>query len=127
MKQKEKKIKVKRAKPFAANLASTKMLEASGWTVGTVEQTIRTGVITFKRDLFNFVDLVAISPSRGILFVQATGGGNMGARALKIRDNPIYAIALAAGARIQVHDWVKVKNSKDRFCKILEITKEENV
>ena len=113
-------MKPKRAKPFAANLASTKMLEAEGWTVGTVEQRIPHCFIT--RDLFGFIDLIAASPSKGILGVQATGGGNMSARASKTRLEPRAAIWLAAGGRIQIHDWVKVKGSKQRECRILEIT-----
>jgi len=117
-------MKPKRAKPFAANLASTKMLEAEGWTVGTVEQRIPHTFIT--RDLFGFLDLMAMAPSRGLMGVQATGGGNMAARVAKIRLEARAGIWLASGGRIQVHDWVKVKGQKTRHCKILEITKENN-
>ena len=101
-------MKPKRAKPFAANLASTKMLEAEGWTVGTVEQRIPHTFIT--RDLFGFLDLMAMAPSR----------------VAKIRLEARAGIWLASGGRIQVHDWVKVKGQKARHCKILEITKENN-
>lgn len=116
-------MKAKRKKPFAANLASTKKLEQDGWTVGKVEQTVKTGKIVFKKDLYGFVDLVCLSPSRGMMFVQSTGGGNMNPRVQKIKENPIHAIALASGVRIQVHDWVKRSGQKERECKILEITK----
>ena len=112
-------MKPKRAKPFAANLASTKMLEADGWTVGKVEQTLPHCFI--KRDLFGFADLIAISPTRGILAVQATGGGNGPSRVKKIRLEPRAALWLASGGRIQVHDWVKVKDSKKRECRVMEI------
>ena len=113
--------KPKRAKPFAASLASQKMLEAAGWTVGKVEQRIPGTFIT--RDLFGYADLEAISPSRGVMHIQATGGGNLNARAAKIRKEPRAGIALAAGIRIQVHDWVKRAGQKQRECRILEITK----
>ena len=113
---------MKRKKPFAANLASTKMLEADGWTVGTVEMRIPHCFIT--RDLFGFADLIAMSPTRGFLAVQATGGGNGGARIAKIKQEPRAAIWLATGGRIQVHDFVKVKNQKERICKVFEIVKE---
>ena len=109
-------------KRFAANNASKKMLEAQGYTCGVVEQTINTGKMVFKRDLFGFVDLVCLSPSKGLLFVQSTGGGNLAARVSKTRENPIHAIALAAGVRIQIHDWVRRANKKERECRVLEIT-----
>ena len=111
--------KPKRKKPFAATRASTKMLEADGWTVGTVEQRIPHCFIT--RDFLGFADLIACSPSRGIMAVQATGGGNLSARAIKTRLEPRSAIWLAAGGRIQIHDWVKRKGQKQRECKVMEI------
>lgn len=113
--------KKKRAKPFSANNASRKMLESEGWTVGVVEQRIPHCFIT--RDLFGFIDLVAVSPSKGIMGVQVTGGGNLSTRAIKTRLEPRHAIWLAAGGRILIHDWVKRSGQKERFCKVLEITK----
>jgi hypothetical protein len=116
-------MKPKRAKPFAANLASTKALEADGWTVGTVENRIPHTFIT--RDLYNFADLIAMAPSRGIMLIQATGGSNMAARIDKVRAEARHAIWLASGGRIQVHCWVKRANQKERECRVLEITKLE--
>jgi hypothetical protein len=112
----------KRTKPFAANLASRKMLEAEGWTVCTVEQTIPHTFI--KRDFAGFADLVAFSPSRGILAVQATGGGHLSNRATKTRLEPRSALWLASGGRIQIHDWRKRAGTKARECVVLELTKE---
>lgn len=115
----------KRAKPFFANGASVKALEADGWTVGTVEQRIPHTFIT--RDFFGFADLIAVSPSRGIMAVQVTGGtstSNFHARVRKIKAEPRHAIWLASGGRIQVHSWEKVKGSKERTLRVLEITKE---
>ena len=114
-------MKAKRKKPFSATNESRKALEAAGWTVGIVEQTIPHTFI--KRDFFGFADLIACSPSRGTIAVQVTGGGNGSTRAIKIRQEPRHAIWLAAGGRIQVHDWVKRAGQKQRECKILEITK----
>lgn len=110
----------KRAKPFAANLASRKMMEAEGWTCSVTEQTIPHCFI--KRDTYGFGDLLCCSPSKGIMLVQATGGGNMSHRAEKMRLEPRSAIWLASGGRIQIHDWVKRADKKGRFCRILEIT-----
>lgn len=112
----------KRKKPFRANLASTKALEDDGWTVATVENRIPHTFIT--RDLFNFADLLAVSPSRGVMLVQVTGGSNMAARVEKVKAEPRHAICLAAGIRIQVHCWVKRAKKKERECRVLEITKE---
>ena len=113
----------KRAKPFRANNASLKMLEAEGWTVGIVEQRIPHCFIT--RDLYGFADLIACSPSRGIMAVQVTGGGNLSSRAKKTRQEPRSAIWLASGGRIQIHDWRKRAKQKERECVVLEIQKEE--
>lgn len=112
----------KRAKPFAANLASTKALEAAGWTVATVEQRIPHCFIT--RDMFGFADLVAISPSKGIMAVQVTGGGNGPSRIAKIKAEARAGIWLASGGRIQVHDWRKRAGTKERENCIFEITNE---
>jgi len=114
-------MKTKKAKPFAANNASVKMLEAEGWTVGVVEQRIPHTFIT--RDFFGFADLIAVSP-RGIMAIQVTGGGNGPARIAKIRQEARAGIWLASGGRIVVHDWRKRAGRKERECVCVEITKE---
>lgn len=114
---------MKRKKPFAANLASVKHLEADGWTVATVEQRIPHTFIT--RDCFGFADLLAMSPSKGVMLVQVTGGtstSNFHARVAKTKAEPRHAIWLASGGRIQVHSW-EGKGSK-RELRVLEITKQ---
>jgi hypothetical protein len=114
-------VTAKRRKPFAANSATIKALESEGWTCGLVEQRIPHCFIT--RDLFGFADIVAISPSRGFLAVQATGGGNGPARVRKIKAEPRAAIWLATGGRIQVWDWRKTKASASRLPHVTEVTK----
>ena len=114
-------MKTKRKKPFAANREAIKILESQGWTCETVEKRLPHCFIT--KDAFGFGDILAISPTRGILMIQATGGGNGSTRAIKIRQEPRHAIWLAAGGRIQVWDFVKRAGQKQRDCKILEITK----
>jgi hypothetical protein len=113
-------IKIKRKKPFAANNASLKKLESEGWTVTVVEQRIPKCFIT--RDAYGFGDLLACSPTRGILIVQATGGSNLSTRIKKVKAEPRHAIWLASGGRIKVHSWIKRPNQKSRECKIFEIT-----
>jgi len=119
-------VKIKRAKPFAANNASMKHLEAEGWTCFVVEQRIPHTFIT--RDVFGFFDIIAMSPSRGIMAVQVTGGAtssNFNARVAKIKAEPRHAIWLACGGRIQVHSWEG--KGEERELRTLEITREENL
>lgn len=114
-----------RKKPFAASNASRKKLEAEGWTVANVEQVIPHTFI--KRDFFGFADLIAVSPTRGILAIQATGGdstGNASKRIEKIKAEPRAGIWLASGGRIQVHSWQGKGNQ--RQCHITNIVKEES-
>jgi hypothetical protein len=116
-------MKRARKKPFSANRGSVKALESDGWTVGVVEQRIPHTFIT--RDLFGFADLVAMSPSRGIMLVQVTGGAstsNFHARVDKIQAEPRHAIWLASGGRIQVHSW-EGKGSQ-RKCRVVEFLKQ---
>jgi len=113
----------KRTKPFAATRASTKHLEAEGWTVACVETRIPHTFIT--RDLWNFADLICMSPSRGIMLVQVTGGtgmSNFNARVAKVRAEARAGLWLASGGRIQVHTWNTQKGTKERKLTILEIT-----
>ena len=112
----------KRKKPFAATLASEKMLTADGWTCTRVEQRIPHCFIT--RDAFGFGDILACSPSRGVMLVQVTGGtstGNFHARVDKIKAEPRAAIWLASGGRIQVHSWERSTTSDERVLRVLEI------
>jgi len=116
-------VDLKRKKPFSANNASLKKLEAEGWTCFVVEQRIPHTFIT--RDAFGFGDLLCCSPSRGVMLVQVTGGkstSNFHSRVDKIKSEPRHAIWLASGGRIQVHSW-EGSGSK-RECRVLEIVKQ---
>jgi len=118
-------MKPKRAKPFNATSRAVKDLEADGWTVGIVEQRIPHTFIT--RDFLGCFDLIAVSPTRGILAVQVTGGAgvsNFNARVAKIKSEARSGIWLAAGGRIRVMSY-EGKGS-DRKLRSLEITKETN-
>ncbi len=120
--------KKKRSKPFAATNATRKALEKEGWTVTVVEQTIPHCFI--KRDAYGYGDLLACSPSRGIMLVQATGGdssSNFHARIAKIKAEPRHAIWLASGGRIQVWSWQKKAGQKERWPNVMEIRKEPSV
>lgn len=115
---------MKRKKPFAATRSSIAALTADGWTCWVVESRIPRTFIT--RDAFGFADVLCMSPGRGIMLVQVTAGqstSNYHARIAKIRSEARAGIWLASGGRIQVHSWEKPKTG--RFCRVLEITKEE--
>jgi hypothetical protein len=115
---------MKRRKPFQATGASMKYLASLGWTCCVVEQRIPHTFIT--RDAFSFGDILACSPSRGVMLVQCTGGtstSNFHARVEKIRNEPRAAIWLASGGRIQVHSWETRTDTKERAFRVLEITK----
>lgn len=116
-------MKTKRKKPFAATNASMKLLTEEGWTCFVVEQRIPKTFIT--RDVFGFGDILAVSPSKGIMLVQATGGkssSNFHARVDKIKAEPRHAIWLASGGRIQVMSWEQSAGTKERHLRRLEIT-----
>ena len=93
------------SKPTPTNL-SRKFLEADGWHVELVEQTIRTGRIVFKRDLFGFGDLLALKDGETLL-VQTTSYSNAPARVKKITDSPLLPVVRKAGWGIHVHGWRK--------------------
>lgn len=100
-------------------------LRNDAWTVQIVERWNPFAKV--RQDMFGFIDLVAMSPSRGILAVQTTSGGNVSARVEKIRQEPRAALWLASGGRIQVHGWRKVgaKGTRKTWeCRILEIANE---
>lgn len=89
------------ASPTARSLA---LLRAEGWLAEVVEQNVphaRT-----KRDLFGFIDIIAVQGER-TLAVQTTSdnGGHVANRVLKIRTSPHRDAVLAAGWRIVVHGW----------------------
>jgi hypothetical protein len=114
--------KKKRKKPYAANLASRKILEERGWMVATVEQTIPYTFI--KRDCFNFGDLLCASPSEGIMLVQVTAhysSSHFHAHVRKITSESKYIIWLDSGGKIQIHTHQKRKGVRGRICKIYSL------
>ena len=108
-------------KRYSANNESKKYLEREGWTVAVVEKTL--GGCFIKKDAFGFGDLLAMSPSRGIMLVQSTGGGHLRDRLAKLKAEPMHAIWLASGGRIQVHDWRKTAGRSQRVLHICEVAK----
>jgi hypothetical protein len=75
-----------------------------GWPADVVERR----VWRVTKDLFNCLDVVAITPS-GILGIQCTSdsGGNHAARVAKCLAEPRMRAWLAAGAFCEVWSWGK--------------------
>lgn len=110
-------------KKFNATRLAIEFLESDGWTVGVVESRIPHTFIT--RDFFGFADLIACSPSRGIMAVQVTAGAsssNRNARIAKIKSEARAGIWLASGGRIRVMSYEGSGN--DRELIQVEIQKE---
>lgn len=92
--------------PTQRSLAHLRKL---GYLAAVVEKRIPRVFIT--RDLFGFVDIVALAD--GVtLAVQTTSGSNVASRIKKIRASAEFQRVLAAGWRIVVHGWRKAANGR---------------
>jgi hypothetical protein len=112
-------------KKFNAKSASKNHLEEKGWKVADVERWIP-GKAFITIDCFGFADLLACSPSRGIMLVQVTAGagiGNFNKRIAQVKAEPNHLTWMASGGRVQVHNWLGV--GKDRQLQVLELTIED--
>lgn len=67
-----------------------------------------------RRDLFGFIDIVALHPDLGTIGVQATSTGNVNARIKKILEIPEATLWLRAGNKILVAGWKRYKKPVDR-------------
>jgi len=85
---------------------STRHLRELGWHVATVEQRIPHTFIT--RDMFGWIDLLAVHPEHGILGIQVTSDSHLANRVAKARTvaGPLTA-CLLSGMKLVVHGWAK--------------------
>jgi len=84
---------------------SLKFLRDHGYKAEVVEkwnQFSRT-----RKDLFNFIDIVAVGSTMGVLGVQTTSTSNMSNRVKKVLATPEYLIWKHAGNQVVVHGWSK--------------------
>lgn len=74
-------------------------------------------------DLFGFADILAVSTTGVVCFVQTTTAPNMSARRRKIMENKNAIELLSRGVPIVLHGWKKTKLGKSfRYeCHIEEI------
>lgn len=90
---------------------SAALLRSEGWHVEVVEQTVRTRLSSFKRDLAGAWDLICfptVEDKRDtFLLVQVTSAANMAARRTKIAAEPRVGYCRMAGALLELHGWRK--------------------
>jgi hypothetical protein len=101
-----------------------KYLRDRGWpNVAVVEKWIPQA--RRRKDLFKFCDVLALHPTRGHLYVQATTGAHTRARLYKIREVASQEVedVIVSGASVEIHGWrqLKVGNRKLWKPKIIEV------
>ena len=89
--------------PTARTLAA---LRADGWTAEVVERWNPHARV--RHDLFNIADILAVR-GRETLAVQVTAGSGVSARVHKLEASSALPLLAAAGWRVEVHGWRKVK------------------
>jgi hypothetical protein len=94
-------------------------LERDGWLVALVEQNLRHSYTT--RDLFGFVDLLALKPGR-TLAVQTTTTSNQSKRVAKVLASPHFGRVLAAGWEVHVHGWAWSRRTNDWVLTTTDLT-----
>lgn len=110
--------------PTARSLAK---LRKEGWVAGVVEKWIPQ--TKMRKDLFGFIDIVAV---RGgvILGVQATGGSGNGVKRMeKARAQPEFEAWVRAGLFV-VHEWNKQGAAGTRKlwrCREIKVEEPEDV
>lgn len=93
----------KRKKPVSATQKSLKKLRDEGYLCEIVEKTIPKCFI--KKDLFGFIDILAIKGNE-VLAVQTTASlSNANARVKKIQEHENYPKVKELGWCIVVHGW----------------------
>lgn len=97
------------------------LAEQRGWLIDSAESF--NPYSGRKKDLFGFIDLVALD-GKTIIAIQATSGSNTSARVKKIlEDTTKEAEAwIKSGGRILVISWRKLKGSRALQYREIEIT-----
>ncbi len=78
-----------------------------GWLAEVVEKWIPQ--TKQRKDLFGFVDIVALDPDGRTIGIQATSGANHAARVTKIQESPKISHVLRANWAIEVWSYTKRK------------------
>lgn len=115
------KTKGKKKRRMNAEYLCTLHAEAKGWLIGVVERWIPYARI--RKDLFGFIDLVAIDPEFNIYGIQATSQSNVNARINKIKNHKNYERVKKSKMKIEVWGWKKkiVKGEEEFTLSITEM------
>ena len=92
---------------------SLKLLRSEGYTAEVVEKFIPK--ICIRRDLYGFIDILAMQPGKGFLGVQACHISDVSKRRAKIRAEEKSVIFLLSGAKIEIHGWDKSKLKREEI------------
>jgi hypothetical protein len=98
---------------------SLKHLRESGWTTLAIVE-YWNPFARVRKDLFGFIDILAINNKGDVLAVQTTSYTNINARCKKIAENDNVGDVRKANWTIEVHGWRKVKNKWE--CKVVDIS-----
>jgi len=110
------------AKGISTTQRTLRELRRQGLIAEVVEKYVQIpGSFGFRRDLFKFIDIIALCPNRGILGVQSCGQ-DFKAHIDKITDDPEVTPNvvewLRCGGKIDVYGWRKVKVKRGGKAKI---------
>ena len=83
-----------------------KKLRDQGYIAEVVEKYVRTGKGGFRKDLFGFIDVLAIKPNE-VLGVQATSRSHVRNRCNKIAEAELVGNVRDANIKIEVWGWDK--------------------
>jgi hypothetical protein len=84
-------------------------LRQEGWPLVEVVERWIPGA-NIRRDLFGFIDVIAVHENGSVLAVQTTSSGHVADRIRKITDHPNLPHVRQAGWLIHVHGWRKKNN-----------------
>jgi hypothetical protein len=77
--------------------------------LAAIQEELNPILAMFKRDLFNFCDILAVRPDLpGTLYVQTTTRDNQAARLKKMIECEELPAVIQAGNTVQVHGWAQV-------------------
>lgn len=83
-----------------------RQLRQEGRICGIVERFNRFGgKFGVRIDLFNFIDLIALDPQRGIIAVQCCASSSHAAHRKKILENEFAPEWIKAGGKIELWSW----------------------
>jgi len=114
-------VKPKKKKRLSVNKLVMDWLRAKGWEVGLVEQRIPHTFIT--RDLFGFVDMIAVGHGQIIgLQVTSNNGGHVANRITKAKEQDAFETFVKAAPLYFV--GVNIRDDKTVRYRIVRVTEE---